>query len=441
MIHRRLAVTLALLLLASTSLVRSVAAEARCFPETGHCLDGRFRAYWEQNGALPVFGYPISAAVEAVSPETRQPHLTQWLERNRFEAHPDQAAPYDVLLGRLGVEVLQQQGRDWFTFPKADAAAPHYFAATGHAVSHSPFWEYWRTHGLDLGDAGISERESLALFGYPISEASLETNASGDRVVTQWFERARFEDHGARGVLLGLLGREMETAAPPLPTPTPDPTPEPAPSCPPLPPSQHSTVTPTCLPGGAMFTIVGIGFQPGERVGFYGAGPNQPVFDLPVLYGDPAARADGTYELRVALPASAQAGSYAITLQGTTSNATAVGYIAIRPPHPTDGPVVDHSQLPPNRNAMAFPDSGPRGTTFTFATQGFEPGEEVTIYAVTADGTVVTAPFTTRADNEGNAANRVEYLTEGSDPVGVYAVTFQSTSSDRTATAYLRLTQ
>jgi hypothetical protein len=29
-------------------------------------------------------------------------YLTQWFERARFEYHPENAAPYDVLLGRLG---------------------------------------------------------------------------------------------------------------------------------------------------------------------------------------------------------------------------------------------------------------------------------------------------------------------------------------------------
>jgi len=27
--------------------------------------------------------------------------------------------------------------------------------------------------------------------------------------LTQWFQRARFEDHGAQGLLLGLLGNEV----------------------------------------------------------------------------------------------------------------------------------------------------------------------------------------------------------------------------------------
>ena len=60
---------------------------------------------------------------------------------------------------------------------------------------------------------GSSYAESLALFGYPISEATMERNASGALVLTQWFERARFEYHPANPaayrVLLGRLGAEV----------------------------------------------------------------------------------------------------------------------------------------------------------------------------------------------------------------------------------------
>ncbi len=30
-----------------------------CFKETGQCINGRFREYWERNGGLAVFGFPI----------------------------------------------------------------------------------------------------------------------------------------------------------------------------------------------------------------------------------------------------------------------------------------------------------------------------------------------------------------------------------------------
>ncbi len=56
-------------------------------------------------------------------------------------------------------------------------------------------------------------RESLALFGYPVSEAQIETNDSGHRVIMQWFERGRFEYHpqnpAASQVLLGRRGADI----------------------------------------------------------------------------------------------------------------------------------------------------------------------------------------------------------------------------------------
>ena len=180
------------------------------FPQTGYSLDGDFRSYWEAHGRLPVFGYPISSAQQVNG------QVVQWLERARFELHPENTAPYNVLLGHLGVEALQRQGRDWQTFPKAAASAPHYFKETGHAIAHPAFWQYWTSHGLEFdGRRGTSIAESLALFGYPLSEAQLETNANGDRVLTQWFERARFEYHphnpAASRVLLGRLGAEVRS--------------------------------------------------------------------------------------------------------------------------------------------------------------------------------------------------------------------------------------
>jgi hypothetical protein len=190
----------------------------RCFTVPGitSCIGGRVSEYWSQHGGVAVFGYPVSASTMTTTPDgTVQ---TQVFERARLELHPEQAPPYDVLLGRLGAERLTQTGRDWTMFPKAPPSAVHYFAETGHAITHEPFWRYWSAHGVELdGTRGSSAAESRALFGLPLSEPQLETNAAGDTVLTQWFERARFEDHGAQGVLLGLLGNEMRASAPPSP--------------------------------------------------------------------------------------------------------------------------------------------------------------------------------------------------------------------------------
>ena len=203
---------LALTAVPSGTLARGAAQP--CFPGQGACISGRFRTYWEQNGGLPVFGYALRPARPERDPDTGRTYLTQWFERARFELHPEHARPYDVLLGRLGDERLRQLGRDWRTLPRAAPSTPHYFKETGHAVAPQ-FWAYWRSHGLELGDANVTEREALALFGYPISEPQMETNSSGDRVLTQWFERARFEYHpnnpAAYRVLLGRLGAELRS--------------------------------------------------------------------------------------------------------------------------------------------------------------------------------------------------------------------------------------
>jgi uncharacterized lipoprotein YbaY/heat shock protein HslJ len=202
-----------------SKLVYAIAAtgQQQCFAQTGYCVRGRFLTYWRQNGGLAVFGLPLSGEASEGG------FNAQYFERQRFELHPENAAPYDVLLGRLGDELLKRQGVDWFTLAKADGprAGCQYFAETQHNVCNQPaghtFLIYWRTHGLEFdGKPGKSYQESLALFGLPLSEPRMETNTSGDTVLTQWFERARFEYHpnnpvNAR-VLLGRLGAEVRVS-------------------------------------------------------------------------------------------------------------------------------------------------------------------------------------------------------------------------------------
>jgi hypothetical protein len=194
-------------------------AQARtCFPETGQCVEGRFREYWMQNGGLPVFGYPVTPMAEEYNFDLQGSFMTQWFERGRFELHPENPRPYDVLLGRLGADVLRKMNIDWQTEPTGNQQPDClWFVETRHAVCDQAagmgFKSYWQTHGLEFdGRRGVSYDESLALFGLPLTEPRMETNSSGDRVLTQWFERGRFEWHPNQPdqykVLLGLLGNE-----------------------------------------------------------------------------------------------------------------------------------------------------------------------------------------------------------------------------------------
>ncbi len=55
------------------------------------------------------------------------------------------------------------------------------------------FWYQWRGTGMDFGDEGVSFRESLALWGYPLSRAFEQKLEDGSSRWVQYFERARFE--------------------------------------------------------------------------------------------------------------------------------------------------------------------------------------------------------------------------------------------------------
>ena len=188
---------------------------SRCFHETGYCIAGRIKEYWEQNGGLAVFGLPITPLqTETIEGRTLQ---AQWFERHRLELHPENRWPYDVLLGRVGAERVAQQrhvGKDLPAGPDCQV-----FAETGHAVCGA-FLAAWQAAGLNVdGDPPINAAESLALFGLPLSDARIERLADGVERQVQWFERARFELHPENAppytVLFGLLGRELGPKAAP----------------------------------------------------------------------------------------------------------------------------------------------------------------------------------------------------------------------------------
>ena len=80
------------------------AVAEQCFPETGRCVSGLFYDYWRANGGLAQQGYPITDEFDEVSPTNGKTYKTQYFERARFEHHPENAAPYNVLLGLLGRE-------------------------------------------------------------------------------------------------------------------------------------------------------------------------------------------------------------------------------------------------------------------------------------------------------------------------------------------------
>jgi hypothetical protein len=79
------------------------------FEPTGHNVGPRFAAYWQANGGLAQFGYPLTEEFTEVL-EDGKPYLVQYFERARFEYHPEQADPqYQVLLGQFGRRILARR--------------------------------------------------------------------------------------------------------------------------------------------------------------------------------------------------------------------------------------------------------------------------------------------------------------------------------------------
>ena len=92
-------------------------AGCRFFAETGHNICGNILGAWRAQGlefdgrkgtseaeSLALFGLPLSdLQSETFGGDKR--YVVQWFERARFELHPENAPPYNILLGLLGAEV------------------------------------------------------------------------------------------------------------------------------------------------------------------------------------------------------------------------------------------------------------------------------------------------------------------------------------------------
>jgi peptide/nickel transport system substrate-binding protein len=182
----------------------------------------RFLEEWNKQGSeqssIYVNGLPITARRPEISMEDGKLYDTQWFERARYELHPENKAPFDVLLGRLGYSIAEGRGKIVPATGKAanpadqpfvgidkpadaDGKTKVWFQETRHTISGKVL-EYWNKYG------------GLPQFGYPLSEPMQEVSqADGKLYTVQYFERNRMELHPEKpapyDVELGLLGVEQ----------------------------------------------------------------------------------------------------------------------------------------------------------------------------------------------------------------------------------------
>jgi hypothetical protein len=102
-------------------------------------------------------------------------------------------------------------------------------------------------------------------------------------------------------------------------------------SCDDVPPSQNMTITPSnCARAGTRFIFTGRGFQPGEQVGVYVTDPSQAVFGAPFQIEADSAGVAGSVSFTT--QSNFPLGVWAMTMEGTTSRAVAIGYFKLTPP-------------------------------------------------------------------------------------------------------------
>ncbi|GAC1359846.1 MAG: hypothetical protein NVSMB42_19290 [Herpetosiphon sp.] len=175
------------------------APRTRYFSQTGHNIATRIKLFWDNNGGLPVFGYPLTEVI------VENGQQVQYFERARFELHPELPDAFFVSLTHVGRRLVGARTRGAFA-PQVRVGGETFFVETHHGIQ-GLIKDYWYAHG------------ALPVFGFPLSEQFSEVNyADGRPYVVQYFERARMEIHPDLPpefrIELGLLGSQLLDESP-----------------------------------------------------------------------------------------------------------------------------------------------------------------------------------------------------------------------------------
>jgi hypothetical protein len=161
------------------------------YERTQHNLCHGFRDFWNANGGLPIFGYPITG--EFLSTDDFGAEVTvQFFERARFEYRPEAAEDDRIRVAPLGVAAATLAQPSEILDLEGPCETP---LGADHPVC-GVFLDYWRDFGGET------------VFGSPITDAF-----GVDGMTVQFFEYARFEHQPGEwperhDVLLGRIGAE-----------------------------------------------------------------------------------------------------------------------------------------------------------------------------------------------------------------------------------------
>ncbi|MHB8647030.1 MAG: glycosyl hydrolase family 18 protein [Thermomicrobiales bacterium] len=158
-------------------------ASRRYFTETGHNLQNGFKQFWDANGGIAQFGYPLTEEFTERNPADDRMYTVQYFERARFEWHADTSS---VALGRIGQEAFNannKPGGIGLDPPPNLTPDKRYFPETRHVLAGS-FKQYWEMYngktflGLPLGEETTEQGKTVQYFEY----GRLEYNPAGTTV-------------------------------------------------------------------------------------------------------------------------------------------------------------------------------------------------------------------------------------------------------------------
>jgi hypothetical protein len=164
--------------------VQAQSADVRFFPETGHNVKGDFLKFYNTaKDPKLVYGYPITEQITSKDGKS-----VQYFQRARFEVGKDLLGNPKLQLTALGQATYKPEAQY-----KLENSAGCQFFITGQRVCYA-FLDFFKANG------GVEQ------FGNPISPFEFH-----DKIIVQYFERARFEWRADRPesqrVVISDLGR------------------------------------------------------------------------------------------------------------------------------------------------------------------------------------------------------------------------------------------
>lgn len=154
------------ILLTTWGPAQAQSADVQFFPETGHNVRGEFLKFYKNvKDPKLVYGYPITEQITS-----RDGKTVQYFQRARFELGKDLFGNPKIQLTPLGQATYKPD-----TQLKLDNSAGCQLFITGQRVCYA-FLDFFKANG------------GAAQFGNPISPFEFH-----DKIIVQYFERARFE--------------------------------------------------------------------------------------------------------------------------------------------------------------------------------------------------------------------------------------------------------